>query len=213
MQATSHPIQTRYDYDAILSLVTDKGKTMFGQQYSITSVDQPVITNLVTWFLRDKPAAVAAGIHLNKGLLLTGPIGCGKTAILRILTTLCKHKYSFPVKSCKEVAIAYTQEGYAGLEKYTGSSSRLHPPVLSTICFDDLGVENNVSWWGNECNVMAEVLLLRYEKYMSDGLLTHVTTNLNTQKLEERYGDRIRSRMRQMFNLVSFHPASTDKRI
>ena len=38
------------------------------------------------------------------------------------------------------------------------------------------------------------------------------TTNLNAQELEERYGNRVRSRMRQMFNLISFDSGSKDKR-
>ena len=41
---------------------------------------------------------------------------------------------------------------------------------------------------------------------------THATTNLNAQELEERYGNRVRSRMRQLFNLIAFDKESTDKR-
>lgn len=36
------------------------------------------------------------------------------------------------------------------------------------------------------------------------------TTNLNAQKLEERYGNRVCSRMRQLFNLIDFNKNSID---
>ncbi|WP_322348420.1 hypothetical protein [Marivirga arenosa] len=41
-------------------------------------------------------------------------------------------------------------------------------------------------------------------------MITHATTNLIPTELENLYGNRVRSRMREMFNLIAFH--STDKR-
>ena len=79
-------------------------------------------------------------------------------------------------------------------------------------CFDDLGVEQPVNHWGNSCNVMAEILLSRYDLWISHKMITHITTNLNSQELEEAYGNRLRSRMRAMFNLIAFDPSSADKR-
>ena len=37
-------------------------------------------------------------------------------------------------------------------------------------------------------------------------------THLNTDEIEKRYGNRVRSRLRAMFNLVSFNQNSIDKR-
>ncbi len=66
---------------------------------------------------------------------------------------------------------------------------------------------------------MGEIFLSRYDLFVrtynperSRGGKTHATTNLNAQELEERYGNRVRSRMRQMFNLISFDTKSVDKR-
>ncbi|NEW80482.1 MAG: ATPase, partial [Gelidibacter sp.] len=39
---------------------------------------------------------------------------------------------------------------------------------------------------------------------------THITTNLNAEELETRYGSRVRSRLREMLNVVAFD--SKDKR-
>ena len=34
--------------------------------------------------------------------------------------------------------------------------------------------------------------------------LIHVTTNLNAHEFEDRYSNRVRSRMRELFNLIAF---------
>jgi hypothetical protein len=59
---------------------------------------------------------------------------------------------------------------------------------------------------------MGEIILSRYDLFLSDKIKTHATTNLNAQELEERYGNRVRSRMRQLFNLVAFDKNVKDKR-
>ncbi|NEW80122.1 MAG: ATPase, partial [Gelidibacter sp.] len=41
---------------------------------------------------------------------------------------------------------------------------------------------------------------------------THITTNLNAEELETRYGSRVRSRLREMFNLIGFDESTKDKR-
>ena len=71
-------------------------------------------------------------------------------------------------------------------------------------CFDDLGVEPTGRHFGKDCNVMGEILLSRYDLFLSHKTKTHATTNLNAKELEERYGNRVRSRMRQLFNLIAF---------
>jgi hypothetical protein len=41
---------------------------------------------------------------------------------------------------------------------------------------------------------------------------THITTNLSASEIENAYGNRVRSRMRAMLNLISFDKATPDKR-
>jgi DNA replication protein DnaC len=60
--------------------------------------------------------------------------------------------------------------------------------------------------------VMGEILLSRYDHYINNHMLTHATTNLSASELESFYGNRVRSRMREMFNLIAYTPNSLDKR-
>jgi hypothetical protein len=73
-------------------------------------------------------------------------------------------------------------------------------------------MESLINYWGNNFNVMAEILLSRYDLMMKCRMLTYATTNKNAEELEAAYGPQVRSRMRAMFNLIAFHPESRDKR-
>ena len=66
--------------------------------------------------------------------------------------------------------------------------------------------------WVKDCNVIGEILLSRYDLFLKRKIRTHTTTNLNAQELESRYGIRVRSRMREFFNLIAFDKESLDKR-
>lgn len=53
---------------------------------------------------------------------------------------------------------------------------------------------------------MAEILISRYEHFVENKSVIHITTNLLAIEIEKVYGDRLRSRMRNMFNLITFPP-------
>jgi hypothetical protein len=59
---------------------------------------------------------------------------------------------------------------------------------------------------------MAEILLSRYDLFISKKLQTHITTNLSASEIEKFYGNRVRSRLREMINLIGFERNITDKR-
>lgn len=96
------------------------------------------------------------------------------------------------------------------LDIYTHKSNNQNR--LSGFCFDDLGSEQQIKHFGNDCNVMAEILITRYEQFIDNKSITHITTNLSASEIEKLYGNRLRSRMRNMFNVISFDSNSTDKR-
>jgi DNA replication protein DnaC len=41
----------------------------------------------------------------------------------------------------------------------------------------------------------------------------HITTNLSASEIENAYGSRVRSRMREMFNLIAIEQVVQDKRV
>jgi DNA replication protein DnaC len=200
-----------YNYEEILQTVIKAGKKMYGKSFNISEIDKPTVLKLLYWFLPDQEQVAAHNLCLQKGILLSGPVGCGKSAIMNVIRSFCKPAWSFQVVLCHHLALQFALQGYTVIDQYTFKTyNRGRKPL--TICFDDLGFETITSHYGNSCNIMSQILPLRYDLFMQYGMLTHITTNLNSTEIEERYGNRIRSRMRQMFNIIAFPQNSTDKR-
>jgi len=160
--------------------------------------------------IKDHKVADKLQINLDKGILLSGPIGCGKTSIMHLLKPFSNHCKEYKIKTCREISFEFAKQGYEALSPYTQKSSR--QTSLSGYCFDDLGAEQQIKHFGNDCNVMAEILITRYEHFIENKSITHITTNLSASEIENVYGNRLRSRMRNMFNVVSFESNSKDKR-
>jgi len=203
---------SRFDYHDILKQVVEKGRDMYGANFAIDDIDRPVIMKLIAYFLRDGAVAAKDSIDLHKGLLITGPIGCGKTAIMRILSNFSLPDYRPFLKSSLEISLEFTDLGNDVILKYSRRAFNPYRRIPHVHCFDDLGFEPIVNYWGNKINLMGQILFTRYSLMHTHGMITHAITQLNAAELEAIYGDLLRSRMREMFNLIAFQPASRDKR-
>ena len=196
--------KSQYNNDEIITWIERKGIDLYGRHFKILETDHPIIHKLIAYFLKDEPACLQYDIDLNKGIMLSGPVGCGKTSLMNLMKHLTPSAHKFSVKPCRDISFEFIKDGYQVIHKY-GKSSNIY-------CFDDLGIEQNIKHFGNECNTMAEILLSRYDHLIYSKVLTHGTTNLNANELETMYGNRVRSRLREMFNLISFPASAKDKR-
>src|SRR5690606_12744413 len=192
-----------YDFPKILRYLEVKGKMLFGKDFKIFENDMDILFILCNYIIRDEKMCEKMNIDLNKGLLLTGPVGCGKTSIMKLLKYLVPHHKSYEVIPCRNIVFSFNHIGFKAIEDYGDTGY---------FCFDDLGVEPLGRFFGQDCNVLGEILLSRHDLFLSKKIKTHITTNLQAAELEERYGQRVRSRMKHMFNLVSFNKDSFDKR-
>ena len=209
-QEQTKTIQSHYSYDEVIVWLEKKGVELYGNHFKIIETDYPIVYKLIAYFLKDEPTCFQYGINLNKGILLTGPIGCGKTSLMNLMKYLTATEHKFFVKPCRDISFEFIQDGYQIIHKY--SIGKLYQSEPRTYCFDDLGTENNLKYFGNECNVMAEILLSRYDLFISKKLFTHITTNLSATEIEKHYGNRVRSRLREMVNLIAFEKSTQDKR-
>ena len=203
-------IQSHYSYDEVIAWLEAKGVELYGNHFKIIETDYPIVYKLIAYFLKDEPTCFQYDINLNKGILLTGPIGCGKTSLMNLMKYLTATEHKFFVKPCRDISFEFIQDGYQIIHKY--SIGKLYQSEPRTYCFDDLGTENNLKYFGNECSVTAEILLSRYDLFISKKLLTHITTNLSATEIEKHYGNRVRSRLREMVNLIAYDKSTPDKR-
>lgn len=145
----------------------------------------------------------------DKGLMLLGDIGTGKSIAMKLFRNMLFDNTGkgFRVIACRHIvrefmAVSHynTLDQY-GRKSYAGGQDRV--PV--TICFDDLGLEDiETKQYGNATSVMGEILLDRYEEFIERQMITHVTTNHAAKALGDVYGERVRDRMREMFNTIVF---------
>ena len=195
--------EIRYDFEKMLIYLEAKGRLMFGKKFKIYREDREILYKLCLYFIKDRVRCSQLGIDVDKGILLSGPVGCGKTSLMKLLKYMVPHRRPYAVIPSRNIVFAFNHLGYKVIGDYGDSQS---------YCLDDLGVEPGGVHFGKECNVLGEILLSRYELFIEHRLMTHATTNLNAQELEGRYGNRVRSRMRELFNLMAFDKGSRDKR-
>ncbi|MEM6843217.1 MAG: ATPase [Bacteroidota bacterium] len=204
-----------YTAEDCFRFLEERGQHHYGAHFRIYPEDHKLIFRLLVYFIQDLHTAKELNLNLRKGILLTGPIGCGKTSLMFLMRYFLPDYRQYTIKSTRTISLEFQQNGHEIIQRYSNQSfhyqcGELHPKAL---CFDDLVVEQPLKHYGNQCNIMAEILLSRYDLFIHRHMLTHLTTNLSASEIEQAYGNRVRSRMREMFNLLAFDREAKDKRV
>ncbi len=168
------------------------------RNFVIDDNNEPIIKQLY-YFATNNPAFTG---DLNRGILLQGKYGCGKTILLETYSLLHNHvvrKFSlnYPVLLFfKSVELQ---------EQIIKQSVNVF--VRKPLIIDEFGQESKtVQDYGNITRPLSELLSLRSDA----GSLTHGTTNfiLNTLSSDEFYGGMIGDRLKTMFNFITLHGES-----
>lgn len=197
-----------FDFDALKKFVLDRYP-----KYSLDSENELMFDRLCMYFSNDPLfEEEEEGFSLSKGIMLRGPVGCGKTTLMSMFS-LNTHK-PFKVVPCRKISDAYVLNGTQALYMYSDLApdypQRNFGHDKLGQCFDDLGTEENKKNFGNSVNVMQDVLYKIYDEHKFEHF--HITTNIIGDQIEEFYGLRIRSRLREMFNVLDFDTKAKDRR-
>lgn len=198
----SDRIQLAYSAEYIFDL--------FEKTYTVDDDNIDIILNLCRYFTNDKTFQG----DLNKGLLLVGGVGIGKTTLMQFFKR--NQKFSYRLMSCREIESDFSLEGeksvsYCSYNVPIATNSNPFGHQEIGFCFDDLGTEANGKHFGKEKNVMAEIILNRYDNQLP-GHCTHITTNLTAEQIKAQYGTRVTDRMREMFNIITFDSKAKSRR-
>lgn len=175
------------------------------KDFKITNGDRGLYNDIFQWCIRNPEGK----LDIDKGLLLWGNIGVGKTTILKIVREFCRipgirppkrigisigAPYSFAIKSVHEILSKY-QERPSSLDSYAD---------CAYLAIDDIGAETKeVNRYGTIKNVIDELLQRRYDKFCADKeFTTHLTANISKEKIKDHYSERTYDRCKEMFNFI-----------
>lgn len=174
-------------------------------QIALIAIHQTQLTSL----LEDIEFREKIGIDPNKGVLLIGPVGIGKTYTLRAMALRSKIGWGHP-----DMPTMYYHEGENSIpinlsDMKADALARLitkKDGVLKlfkdhTLYLDDLGAEEpQANHYGSKSQPIKDLLDIRYE--VRNSYKTFATTNRSLEYFREVYGERIVSRFYEMFNII-----------
>lgn len=195
-----------FDASTYLKWCIARWEKLYQKKWITTDENKQITMQLACYFAQDETFEEKEGYSLKKGILLAGGVGVGKTTLMQLFGR--NPLSSFIIVPCRNIANEYVDYGNDMLDKYTSeylpSSDNPFQHNTFGLCFDDLGTETRKRNYGNELNVLEEIILTRYERRQTLQNKTHITTNLTGDSIGEMYGERVRSRMREMFNIIVF---------
>lgn len=175
-------------------------------KFDIHRADRNVLSSVFAWVWR-KDEFNTLNLDFDKGLFLYGALGLGKSLTmlaLRQYMNYVKAKYEEKredyrlcawMKSASELANIYASDGQPALIDYTAYNVNL--------VIDEFGREPcPAKYFGTPMNVMQFILQIRYDHRRTS--VTHITTNLQLEKITNQYGDFVADRCLELFNFIEF---------
>lgn len=159
--------------------------------FKVSSVEMSIIKDLIGYF-----SHFDTSLNRNKGIMLSGIYGQGKTLYMNIFQKMLAHqpKKKIIKKSNNWLIDEYQQNGPGSIKVYK---------TIDNLFIDDLGTSEGVKIYGTKADdVMDSFLQSRYDAFQNKGTITHITTNLTDEEIVNRYGQRVYDRFTEMFNKI-----------
>lgn len=160
-----------------------------GKKMQLIPEVEKVLRNVAAWMKSGK-----------SGLLLCGKCGTGKTKVMQALSYLF-HFYENERNTLRvHSAVSITEMSVSKEEKDVVTYGILK--TSKYVGIDDLGTEPvNVKNWGTDTSPVIDVIYHRYNTMK----VTVLSTNLNMERIGEKYGERISDRICEQYDRIIFN--------
>jgi len=200
-QRTKEKESTRLAYQLLLEKCNAKymyrlmkwsSQNIFGKQLIVNDNTLKLIQVLCYFLSNDERFETELNYSFKKGLLIRGISGLGKTHLVRCVEK--NELHPILVLSMLEIADEVRSEGEYKIEMGTNK----------ILYLDDVGTEEaTVNFFGTKINFFKNFLELTYLRNQFktfSGLM--ISTNNSFDEIEQKYGFRVRSRIKDMFNII-----------
>jgi hypothetical protein len=163
--------------------------------YAVDAFIEPVMERMIMYIREDdRFLKLDPTYRFKKGLCLIGGVGTGKTTLFLGLSDILKWFNNGSAFECVTTHKLATEFSLRGHRMFRSLETLTH----GRLCIDDVGSEGSSTHFGTTLDVFSDLIHRRYE----DKIWTSCSTNLSRPSLKERYGDRVFSRMKEMFNFI-----------
>jgi len=205
-------VKTDWTVKIIDSYMRTRAAGIFQTPFNFEGQCKPLYDLLCMYFANDPEFENnAAGLitneaSLEKGILLAGEFGVGKSWLMKLFQKQTRQVYF--MRTTKQICSEYMDQQkvpdqYVNLFENAAFDASVFNQQFSGLCIDELGAEDVKNSFGNKSNVIGDIIEARYEAKTTGNFL-HGITNLNAEGLNDFYGGRVTSRMKQIFNIIHF---------
>jgi hypothetical protein len=174
----------------MFGLMKWSSESVLGKDLIVHKDNKKLITTLCYFLSEDEKLETELGFSKKRGLLIRGISGIGKTFLVRCL----EHNELNPIKilSMLEIADEVRSEG----------EYRINLGDNKIIYLDDVGTEEaTINHYGTKINFFKQFMEMIYLRNKTFNKLM-ISTNNSFSEIEEKYGFRVRSRIKDMFNII-----------
>lgn len=154
------------------------------------------------------------GYKLHKHIMLQGNVGTGKTLLMQVFSEylrITENPQYFYNLSVTQMVNYYTLHN--NLDRYTFNEeeNKGFKCMPVNICLNDIGVQST-KFFGTDTETLTnEFLHARNEIWMQYHKMAHLTTNLTTEQLKQKYKDGF-GRLLDRFKTYNIIPLTGDSR-
>lgn len=189
------------DFKKVFLKMSDYHYHKIGRITQLDDQNKNYFNLICKYFAQDPEFEITHKGDLKKGLFIYGSNGTGKSSSMKIIENIFNifnnrvTPFSIVNTNCVVQEFNKSKSRTSVIEKYS-NLNRL---------FDDFGSEeiaNNQVVFGKD-EIFIKIMIARYINFIDKGTVTHITTNLNLEEIEIRYGLRVKDRFLEMFNFIT----------